>query len=92
MSNLSDQFSAYLASRGRQLTHEKSLIVEQIAEMKRPFDHEMLIDELAKGNENKFGRATVYRTVSHLLQAELIREVSRFPGQKQFMVLPPSDA
>lgn len=69
-----EKFQEYLATKGMRLTHERSLIVEDVFADHSHFDAEELVERLRKRNVS---RATVYRTLNCLEEAGLLRKVAR---------------
>lgn len=69
-----EKFQEYLTTKGMRLTHERSLIVEEVFSDHSHFDAEELVERLRKLNVS---RATVYRTLNCLEEAGLLRKVAR---------------
>ena len=69
-----EKFQEFLATKGMRLTHERSLIVEEVFADHSHFDAEELVERLKKRNVS---RATVYRTLNCLEEAGLLRKVAR---------------
>ncbi len=74
----SDKFQEYLATQGLRLTHERSIIVEDVFSQHEHFDAEQIVERLTpqKGGR-RVSRSTVYRTLTLLEEAGLIRKVAR---------------
>ncbi len=71
-----DKFREYLATRNppQRLTTQQLELVRHIFKQHRHFDTEALIDDL-KANQLKISRATVYRTLTKLVDAGLLLRV-----------------
>ena len=69
-----EKFREYLATRGKRLTQERALIVEEVFSSHEHFDADQLIARL---QSQRVSRSTVYRTVSDLEEAGLLRKVAR---------------
>ncbi len=73
-----DKFREYLATQGMRLTHERSVIVEDVFSQHEHFDTDQIVERLTPGNTGRrVSRASVYRTVGLLEEAGLIRKVAR---------------
>ena len=73
-----DKFKEYLATRGKRLTREKSIIVDEIFSSHDHFDADQLIERLTSRKDGtRVSRPTVYRTLSDLEEAGLIRKVAQ---------------
>lgn len=69
-------FDLYLESRNLKNTTERRTILSEIAEMD---DHHFSADDLLVRFRNKgvsISRATIYRTLDHLVQSGLVRQLS----------------
>lgn len=71
-----DKFREYLASRPRpqRFTDQQRAMVDFIFKQHNHFDADQLIDQM-KDAKLKVSRATVYRTLSKLVDAGLLREM-----------------
>ena len=69
-----EKFQEFLGTKGMRLTHERSIIVEEVFADHSHFDAEELVERLKKRNVS---RATVYRTLNCLEEAGLLRKVAR---------------
>lgn len=67
-------FSGYLDSQNLRLTPERILILDAVESMKGHFDAEGLYMGLASQNV-PVSRATVYRTLDHLVSSGLVQKV-----------------
>lgn len=71
-----EKFREYLRTKGKRLTTERETIVREIFADHEHFDPEQLIVRM-KGVEKSASRASVYRTLTLLEEAGLIRKVAR---------------
>ncbi|MEQ9409028.1 MAG: Fur family transcriptional regulator [Fuerstiella sp.] len=73
-----EKFREYLATRGKRLTQERDIIVREIFAGHEHFDRDDIVARLDKPRDGRrVSRATVYRTVTQLEEAGLIRKVAR---------------
>jgi len=73
-----EKFREYLATRGKRLTHERAIIVDEVFASHEHFEADELVARLATGkNGRRVSRATVYRTLNQLVEAGLLRKVAR---------------
>ena len=73
-----EKFREFLATRGKRLTQERDIIVREIFSDHEHFDVDEIVARLDKPRDGRrVSRATVYRTVSQLEEAGLIRKVAR---------------
>ena len=73
-----EKFGEYLKTRGKRLTHERALIVEEVFSSHEHFDAEQLVGRLVQRKDGqRVSRSTVYRTLSGLEDAGLLRKVAR---------------
>ena len=80
MSSLHDNFSEYLKSHDQRYTTQKKEIVGAILNKKDHFEIDVFISEMhIKGQ--RMARATVYRTVKQLLDANLIQKINAGNGR-----------
>mgnify|MGYP002623548454 CR=1 FL=1 len=66
-----ERFEEFLQSRGKRNTDQRKLIVDHIFQRHNHFDADSLIDELGR----QVGRATVYRTLTELVDAGMLRKL-----------------
>ena len=73
-----DRFREYLASRPKpqRFTEPQRELVEHVFAQHSHFDAEQLIEELGKAGRN-VSRATVYRTLTKLVDAGLLRKIEQ---------------
>lgn len=72
-----ERFAEFLKTRGKRLTHQRRLIVQQVFSHHDHFDADELMDhlqELIAGR--KLSRPTVYRTLSELVEAGMLRKMT----------------
>ena len=73
-----EKFKEFLVTRGMRLTQERDIIVREIFSDHEHFDRDDIASRLDKPQDgNRVSRATVYRTVTQLEEAGLIRKVAR---------------
>ncbi|MCP4512263.1 MAG: transcriptional repressor [Fuerstiella sp.] len=73
-----EKFTEFLSTRNMRLTQERDIIVREIFSDHEHFDVDEIVARLDKPVDGRrVSRATVYRTVSSLEEAGLIRKVAR---------------
>jgi len=73
-----EKFREYLATRGKRLTAERMSFVEEVFAEHEHFDADTLIARVAgRKDGRKISRSTVYRILSLLEEAGMIRKVAR---------------
>lgn len=74
-----EKFREFLGTRGQRLTQEREIIVREIFSDHDHFDSDQVVARLSKPRVNgaRVSRATIYRTLSSLEEAGLIRKVAR---------------
>jgi Fur family ferric uptake transcriptional regulator len=73
-----DKFREFLATQGKRLTQERSIIVDKVFSSHEHFDADQLVERLTSRKDGKrVSRATVYRTLKELDKAGLLRKVAR---------------
>jgi Fur family ferric uptake transcriptional regulator len=71
-----ERFEEYLQSRGMRNTRQRRLIVDQVFKQHAHFDAEELVTQLAReAGHREVSRPTVYRTLSELVEAGLLRKM-----------------
>jgi Fur family transcriptional regulator, ferric uptake regulator len=69
-----EQFSEYLHGQGKRLTQQRRCILEMVYSHHDHFDAEELLDHLREAvRRNEVSRPTVYRTLSELVEAGILR-------------------
>ena len=80
MSSLHEKFETFLIQNQQRYTEQKKEIVSAILEKRDHFEiDEFISEEHVKGN--RLARATVYRTVKQLLDANLIQKINAGNGR-----------
>ncbi len=68
------RFEEFLQSRGKRITQPRRIIIEQVFSHHEHFDADELLAQLKTSiHGRKVGRATVYRTLSELVDSGLLR-------------------
>lgn len=71
-----ERFAEFLQSRGKRVTDQRRIILDQVFRRHEHFDADDLLAELqAHGHARKVSRPTVYRTLSELVDAGLLRKM-----------------
>jgi len=71
-----EQFSRFLQGRGKRITRQRRIIVEMVFSHHDHFDADELIDHLKELiAQRKVSRPTVYRTLSELVEAGMLRKM-----------------
>ncbi len=72
-----ERFEQFLQTRGKRVTQQRRLIVEQVYSHHDHFDAEELINHLGDlMAQRKVSRPTVYRTLAELVEAGMLRQMS----------------
>lgn len=74
MSDQESRFRQYLASKGLRMTHEREAVLSGVLHIKGHFTADQLYLRLKRGNP-RASRATVYRTLEHLVGSGLVDRV-----------------
>lgn len=69
-----ERFAEYLQSRGKRMTQQRQIIVDEVYNRHEHFDADALCEQL-QAAERGVGRATVYRTLNELEDAGLLRKM-----------------
>ena len=73
-----EKFQEFLATKGKRLTQERAIIVDEVFAGHEHFDADQLVDRLSSPrNGRRVSRSTIYRTLSSLEEAGLIRKVAQ---------------
>ncbi len=73
-----DKFREYLMTQGKRLTTERETIVREVFASHEHFDADQLVSRLSQRTDGKrVSRSTVYRTLTQLVDAGLLRVVAR---------------
>lgn len=78
-----EKYREFLASKGLRMTRERSIIVQEIFSLHEHFDADSLIDRLAR-SPDRVSRSTIYRSLTLLEEAGLIRKVARQDDREIF--------
>ena len=70
-----ERFEEFLQSRGKRVTQQRRTIVDEVFSHHEHFDADELLDSLRKGGDSKASRPTVYRTLTELVDAGLLRKM-----------------
>jgi len=76
-------FRDYLKAKGLKFTPERRLILEGVFSFSGHFNIEKLYDKLHR-KTGALSLATIYRTLPHLIESGLIREVMRCQNRPQY--------
>lgn len=82
----SERFTVHAARTGQRVTAQKLRVVESVWTLAGPFDQEDVVSALV----GQVSRATVFRTLAQLLEAEMLRRV-RFNDRDVFVVTAASE-
>ena len=83
MRNATEQFSDYLRHKNLLCTPQRGIILREVLQCSHHFDADELYERMRKKGET-VSRATVYRTLPHLEQCGLLREVFRCQGRAKY--------
>jgi Fur family ferric uptake transcriptional regulator len=71
-----ERFEEFLQSRGKRITQQRRIIVEEVFRQHEHFDADHLIIQLTQiVGSRRVSRPTVYRTLSELVDAGLLRDM-----------------
>ncbi len=74
----SERFREYLATQGMRLTRERSITVDEVFSSHEHFDADQLVARLSQRTDGtRVSRSTVYRTLTEMVTAGLLRKVAR---------------
>lgn len=72
-----ERFEEFLQSRGKRITQQRRMIVEQVFSRHDHFDADDLLAHLHRGGKGRaVSRPTVYRTLTELVDSGLLRKMS----------------
>lgn len=80
LKDIHQKFQDYLDTNASRYTSQKRDIVSYIAKEKEHFEVDDFLAKLRKKNK-RFSRATVYRTIKQLLDAQLIQKIQALDGR-----------
>jgi Fur family transcriptional regulator, ferric uptake regulator len=70
------RFEEYLQAKGKRITKQRRVIIEQVASRHEHFDADQLLLDLRNNPEaGDVGRATVYRTLEQMVDAGLLHKM-----------------
>ncbi len=73
-----EKFQEFLATKGKRLTQERALIVDEVFADHEHFDADQLVARLTtRKTTPSVSRSTIYRTLAWLEEAGLLRKVAR---------------
>jgi len=73
-----EKFQEFLATKGKRLTQERSIIVDEVFSNHEHFDADQLVARLTtRKSARSVSRSTIYRTLAWLEEAGLLRKVAR---------------
>ena len=78
-------FRRYLKSQGHKFTTERALILDAVLDRKGVFEAEELIDAL-RHSGRRASKATIYRTLKHMVESGILRQVLLEPGRAHYRV------
>ena len=70
-----ERFEEYLQSRGKRMTQQRRIIVEEVFSRHEHFNADELCDLLSQSSKSRVSRPTVYRTLTELEDAGLLRKM-----------------
>ena len=72
-----ERFEEYLESRGKRVTQQRRTVVETVFRQHEHFEADDLVAEFLKSKGSaRVSRPTVYRTISEMVEAGLLRKIS----------------
>ncbi|GAB4274888.1 MAG TPA: transcriptional repressor [Opitutae bacterium] len=83
--SIQQHFQAFLTSQGHRITGQRLAILEAILSEEKHFTADTLLDK-ARALDDSISRATIYRTLPLLIEADLIREVDVGKDYKYYML------
>ncbi|MGE4003544.1 MAG: Fur family transcriptional regulator, partial [Planctomycetaceae bacterium] len=80
-----EKFQEFLDTRGKRMTRERNIIVEEVFASHAHFDAEQLVEQLSRRRDSRrVSRSTVFRTLGQLGEAGLLRSVARQDGREVY--------
>ncbi len=76
-------FRRFLKKQGLKFTSERAQILDAVLAKTGVFEAEQLLHEMRQGN-HRVSKATIYRTLKHLLESGIINEVLIDPKQSHY--------
>lgn len=68
-------FRRFLKRQKLKFTPERAVILDAVLDREGVFEAEELLDDIRDSDKHRVSKATVYRTLKHLVDAKIIREV-----------------
>lgn len=68
-------FRRYLKKQGLKFTPERAMILNAVLDRDQVFEAEELLEDMRKDASSRVSKATIYRTLKHLVDANIISEV-----------------
>ena len=78
-------FRRFLKKQGLKFTPERAMILDAVLSKEGVFEAEELLYEMRDGG-HRVSKATIYRTLKHLLEANIISEVLIDPKQAHYQL------
>lgn len=73
-----EKFREFLMTKGMRLTHERRVILDEVFSDHEHFDADELVERLSRDKSGRsVSRATVYRTLTLMVEGGLLRKVAR---------------
>jgi Fur family ferric uptake transcriptional regulator len=79
-----EKYREYLATKGLRMTRERAIFVQEVFASHEHFDADQLVQRLNRKDSRRISRSTVYRHLSSLEEAGLIRKVARQDGREVY--------
>ncbi len=80
-----EKFREFLVTKGHRLTREREIIVEEVFATHEHFDADQLVERVSHSKDGRrVSRSTVYRTLSSMEEAGLLRKVARPNGSEVY--------
>lgn len=67
-------FRRFLKRKGLKFTTERAMILDTVLSKDGVFEADELLSEM-RGTEQRVSKATIYRTLKHLMEAKIIKEI-----------------
>ena len=83
MKSPEDRLAGYLAEHGLRFTEQRRSVLRKVFETHRHFTADELCEELERDGTS-VSRATVYRTLKHLVECDLVKEVFQCSGRTHY--------
>ena len=83
MESAQEIFQTFLRARRHKFTPERRVILEAVQQFRRPFEAEELLLQLRQ-SDHRASKATVYRTLKHLVESGLLNQVFFGAGKQSY--------